>query len=148
MIWALARSSAAAAACSASVVLTLFPTAGPEGNPLLQRYLGRADLSRQIIAAADGLPIVADRRDVLADLFYTGRGQGLVIYARPYAGRPRHFYEQTRPMPGDLRMDVLLVSSDPGTCATAPGQALVTDGGAYAGQGLMMWHVRAECLHD
>ena len=132
----------------ALAVLTIFPTLGPAGNPLLQRYLGRAELSRQIIAAAGGLTIVADRRDVLADLFYTGRGQGLVIYAVPHNGRPRHFYEQVHAMPADLTGEVLLVSADPGPCAAGPGQALVTDGGAYAGQGLALWRVRAECLHD
>ena len=128
-------------------ILTLFPTAGPEGNPLLQRWLGRADLSRQIIAAAGEVPIVADRRDVLADLFYTGRGQGLVIYARPYAGRPRHYYEQMHSLPAGLTGDVLLVSDQAGPCALAPPQPLSTDSGAYAGSGLSVWRVKAACLY-
>lgn len=128
-------------------LLTIFPTAGPAGNPFLQRYLGRADLSRQIIAAADGLPIVADRRDVLADLFYTGRGQGLTILARPHEGRPRHFYEQVHAMPAGLAGEVLLVSDDPGPCATTPPEPLQADESAYDGAGLSMWRVRAECLH-
>ncbi len=127
-------------------VLTIWPTLGPEGNPLLQRYLGRADLSRQIIATSGGLPIVADGRDVLADLFYTGRDQGLTILARPHAGPPRNFYEQVHSMPPGLTGDVLLVTRDPGDCPAVSAGLLVTDGGAYHGQGLQLWRVPAGCL--
>ena len=131
-------------------LLTLFPQIGPEGNPLLQRYLGRADLSRQILTAArnaGGLPIVAENRDVLADLFYTGRGQSLAIYARPHAGRPRHYYEQVHALPGDVTGAVLLVAPDAGTCPALPMVPLQTTGGAYASRGLALWRVQAACLH-
>jgi len=129
-------------------VMTLFPQVGPDGNPLLQRYLGRADLSRQIIAASGALPIVADRRDVLADLFYTGRDQGLTILARPHAGRARHFYEQVHSLPRGLMGDVLLVTGDPGDCPVVSAGSLATEGGGYQGQGLALWRVPAACLHD
>ena len=67
-----------------------------------KRYLGRAALSLQIIElarAAGDVPIVADRRDVLADLFYTGRDAGLAIYAPRPEGRPQDHYAQSHPLP-------------------------------------------------
>jgi 4-amino-4-deoxy-L-arabinose transferase-like glycosyltransferase len=118
-------------------------------EPLLARYLGRAELSRQVIAAAQsagGLPVVADRRDVLADLFYTGRDSGLVFLARPHDKRPSHFYEQVHMMPRDMTGDVLLVTADPGRCAAGQPMPLNAEGGAYAGEGLMVWQVTAGCL--
>src|SRR5690606_23144546 len=46
--------------------------AGPEHRLLLARYVGRSEMSAAILGLArkDGLPVVADDRDVLADLFH------------------------------------------------------------------------------
>lgn len=133
----------------ALALLVMVPDLRLGEEPLLARYLGRAHLSRQVIGlaqAAGGLPVVADRRDVLADLFYTGRDSGLVILARPHGGRPTHYYEQVHMMPRGLSGDVLLVTADPGPCATGEALPLDLRGGAYAGTGLMAWRTTAGCL--
>lgn len=79
----------------ALTILAPWPERG--GQPLLQRYLGQAALSHQIIDAADraGARIVmASDRAILADLFYTGRGTGLAFRSVAPPGRPRNYYEQ------------------------------------------------------
>jgi 4-amino-4-deoxy-L-arabinose transferase-like glycosyltransferase len=135
-------------------VLTLFPalTLGRD-EPLLARYLGQAALSRQIIdlaRAEGGLPIVADRRDVLADLFYTGQGAGLQIYALRPAGRPENHYQQAYPLPDTLSGPVLLVTEVPPVCAgvpVPPAPSFDLAGGSYAKRPLAGYVTDAECLH-
>lgn len=81
-----------------AVLLPLLTVTAPwperGGKPLLSRYLGRAELSREIIetARAEGLGAVyAFDREILADLFYTGRDMGLSFYAPRPAGRPHNY---------------------------------------------------------
>ncbi len=132
-------------------VLTLMPevTLGRDA-PVLERYLGRAALSEAVLAAsraAGGVPVVADKRDVLADLFYTGRDAGIAIYAQRPVGRPANHYEQTYPMPMGLRGQVLLVTATPPTCEW--GKVVLQpdlSGGTYAGDGLVGYLVDAGCL--
>lgn len=147
--WAWAGMAVNGAVAIALPLVTLFPALERNDTPLLRRYLGIADLSRQIIAVAraERLPIVADRRDVLADLHYTGRDAGLTILARPRAGRPMNFYEQTMMLPQRATGPVLLVSGDAGACATGAPQQLQLQGGAYVRSGLALWRVTAECLN-
>ena len=74
-------------------VLAPIPVFGDK--PLLARYLGRAALSHQILdlAQAQGaVAVLAQDRDVLADLFYTGRDTTMPIYAPRPTGRPRSYY--------------------------------------------------------
>lgn len=146
--WAVAAVAVNGVLAVALPVLTIFPEVSIAGRPILERYIGRADLSRQVlaVAASEGLPVVADRRDVLADLFYVGREAGVAILARPYAGRPRNFYEQTRMMPAGQTGDVVLVARSAGECAAVPLAPLALEGGAYAGSGLALWRVPAACL--
>jgi len=135
-------------------MLTLFPalTLGRD-EPLLARYLGQAALSRQIIdlaRAEGGLPIVADRRDVLADLFYTGQGAGLQVYAPPPAGRPTDHFQQDYPLPDTLSGPVLLVTEVPPVCAgvpVPPAPPFDLSGGSYAKVPLAGYMIDAECLH-
>lgn len=135
-------------------VLTLFPglTLGRE-EPILARYLGQAALSRQIIdlaRAEGGLPIVADRRDVLADLFHTGQGAGLQIYAPRPAGRPENHYQQDYSLPDALSGRVLLVTEVPPVCAgvpVPPAPPFDLAGGSYANLPLAGYVIDAECLH-
>ncbi|WP_284165893.1 glycosyltransferase family 39 protein [Frigidibacter sp. SD6-1] len=133
------------------LLTTLAPWPERDGAPLLQRYLGRADLSREIIAAARaagvGL-IYADDRDILADLFYSGAGQGLAIAAPRPAGRPRNYYEQTYPLPqGHGRMLAVLAAApvcDGGVLA--PLRDFDLSGGAYAKRTLAAYLVPEGCL--
>jgi 4-amino-4-deoxy-L-arabinose transferase-like glycosyltransferase len=137
-----------AALCIALPLLTLLPQLTLNDRPLLARYLGRADLSQQIIALAraeGNLPIVAVDRGVLADLFYTGRDAGLVIYSTPPNGKPDNHYQQRYAMPQDLSGRALLVADTAPDCA-GPGVALDVEGGAYDGLGLKSFIAPATCL--
>ncbi len=92
----------------ASVIPTSFTW---NGEQLLSRYLGRAEMSETIIDIAGDLgvdAIVASNRDILADLFYTGRDAGIRMFAVPPEGRAPHHYALKYPYRADGG-DVLLV---------------------------------------
>lgn len=130
-------------------LLTLVPTLSLGGPALLDRYLGQAEMSRQIIDLAidnDGLPIVADRRDVLADLFFTGAESNLAFYAVPPKGRPMNHYEQTHPLPPDVTGKVLYIAAKPPAC---PAERLPLEAGqgAYAKAHLQAFVTDAACFH-
>lgn len=137
-----------------SVLLPLCAVLAPwplrDGEPLLARYLGRGDLSRQIIAAAEGQglsTVAAKDRDILADLFYTGRASGLVFAAPAPAGRPQNYYEQTYPLDGGP-MPVLLVADSAPSCASGPPVArFATAAGAYSRRSIAAWRVTADCAN-
>ena len=115
----------------------LAPYPDQNGRPLLHRYLGRAELSQQIIMAATaaGVGVVlAEDRDVLADLFYSGRASGLRFYANPPNGRPESYYEQAFPLPPDAGPALYVLELAP-VCGGQPIAPIVrfdTSGGAYA----------------
>ncbi len=142
------------AICVAMPVLTLMPGLALTGQaPLLARYLGRTDLSLQILSQAEvaNVPIVADRRDVLADLFYVGRRTGVPIYAVPPRGRPMNHYEQAHPLPPETDGTVLLVTEAQPRCGGAAVQPVVTfdtAGGAYRRLTLSGYLLPAACLRD
>ncbi|MEZ5777746.1 MAG: glycosyltransferase family 39 protein [Paracoccaceae bacterium] len=131
-------------------VLTIIaPVPEWNGRPLLERYLGQDDLSRQIITAArdaGATVIVARDRDVLADLFRFR--DGFDIYAPDPVGRPGNYYEQNFPLP---RYDgpVLLVASRAPVCdgsRVAAFRQFEVAGGAYERRGLAAFIVPAGCV--
>ncbi len=136
-------------------VLTVFPQQIqlPNGKPVLARYLGRADLSREIAAtaASAGMTvIVAENRDILADLFHTLRDDGVTILARTQGGSPRNYYEQTFPLTAALAdQRVLYITSREPDCPDS-GVALLADlsprEGYLAGRPLMAYAVQGRCL--
>lgn len=143
------------AVCLALPLATVFPEAVvmPNGRPLMARFLGRAEVSRQILDAARRAGIgvvVADDRDLLADLFYTGRDAGIAIYALPPAGRARDHYEMTRPMPADLDGPVLFVTADPDDPCTEDsalvGTVHTTIRDAYKGAAIGLYKTTASCF--
>ena len=138
----------AALAVPILIVLAPWPTVG--GKPLLKRYLGQAALSQEILARAkaEGVPVLADSRDLLADLFYTGQGSGVTVYAPRPVGRPRHYYEQTFPLPADYRGKVLFVSRSAPDCGAGPVPPLGTlrAAGGWAGTGVAPYLIAAECF--
>ncbi|WP_347312457.1 ArnT family glycosyltransferase [Defluviimonas sp. SAOS-178_SWC] len=134
-------------------LLTLIaPAPVRDGKPLLARYLGRADLSREIIAAAretGGQTIVARDRDILADLFYTGRGMGLAIHAPKPAGRPQNYYEQIYPLP-DSAGQVLLIADRAPDCGSGEVSAtrrFDAERGAYAGRDIAAYLIPSDCAN-
>jgi hypothetical protein len=120
---------------------------------VLERYLGRSAMSREILALAEahgGTVVVLDR-DVLADLFHTGRDSGVAIWALPEAGRPSNHYVQTLSFPPVDEGRVLLVTrrdAPPAACrATAEAVAtLAPESGAYRDRPQQAWLVDAPCL--
>jgi hypothetical protein len=134
-------------------ILTTVPqTTLGRDRPVLERYLGRESLSREILAAAGAagnVPIVADDRDVLADLFYTGRDAGITIYAQRPVGRPENHYEQAYAMPAGLGGQVLFVSDTQPLCHGAYVTATLAPDlrrGTFAKPKLRGYLVDAECL--
>jgi hypothetical protein len=134
--------------CIALPVLTLVPHLAVNDRPLLERYLGRADLSQQIIALAKAkgdLPIVAVDRSILADLFYTGRDAGITVYSTAANGKPDNHYQQRYPLPDQLAGDAILIAERAPECA-GPGQPLLVVGGAYARFDLRAFVAPVSCL--
>lgn len=126
--------------------------AGPDNTLVLERYLGRSAMSAEILQLADahGGALAADDRDVLADLFHTGRDSGVEIWAVPQPGRAPNHYVQTRALP-PREGRILLVSRrdrPPPACrATAtPVAVLAPTSGAYRKRAQHIWTVDAPCL--
>ena len=133
-------------------VLTITaPLPDQGGKPLLQRYLGRADLSRQIVetAAANGAGAVyAQDRDILADLFYTGRASGLAFFAPKADGRPHNYYEQMFALPEMPGQTLYLLPAAP-VCAgkaLAPVAIFNTGQGAYSGREIIAYMLPGGCI--
>lgn len=83
-------------------------------DPLMIRYLGRKNLSLQIYDLAENYDpdsIVASNRDVLADLFVTGRFLDIPVYSVAAVGRPKNYYQQNFPFVSDGKSTVLFITS-------------------------------------
>ncbi len=118
----------------------VFPAALAFGDrpSLMARYMGRDELSLAIldVASRENVDaVVASNRDILADLFYTGRDEDVAIYAHADGGRPDHFYEQTRTAPADLGPHLRIEGRDPG-CGPRVADLSPTSG-AYAGDDVL-----------
>jgi 4-amino-4-deoxy-L-arabinose transferase-like glycosyltransferase len=137
-----------------ALVLPILTATAPapewRGAPLLERYIGRAALSEAIIAAATSQGaegVLVSDRDMLADLFYSGRGSGLDFYAPRPDGRPRHYYEQMHALPPD-HGPLLLVSTGAPVCegaALPPVATFDTRGGAHAERTLAAYLLPEGC---
>jgi hypothetical protein len=129
--------------------LVIFTGLSWQGAPLLDRQLGRASMSQQIIAIAHqngNLPVLADSREVLADLFYTGQSEALTYYGPRPKARAQNHYEQRYPLPVDLTGSLLWITAKSPACAlqTFP---LDAEGGAYRKKRLAAYIVPAECAN-
>ncbi|MEO1306855.1 MAG: hypothetical protein AAFV38_02710, partial [Pseudomonadota bacterium] len=97
----------------------VFAAGASEGSLLHRiygRYLGHTAFSQALLDVADAegaAAIVADNRDILADLFYTGRDIDLPIFARPRPGRPRNHYEMRHGLKGEIGGTILFVGRRP-----------------------------------
>ena len=123
-LWLIASFTINGALCLLFPIATTVPYAlSSGGQPLLNRYILRADVSRQIlqIAEDEGVDVIVARdRDVLADLFYTGRDSGKRIYSLPFEGRAPHHYAQNFSYPGgDERVIYVGSKNAVGPCAAA-----------------------------
>ncbi|MDV7141376.1 glycosyltransferase family 39 protein [Tropicimonas sp. TH_r6] len=136
-------------------LLTVFGTGlrvGPDGDLLLARYLGRSEMSQTIldIAEREGVGIiVADDRDVLADLFYFNRDGDVDVYARPETGRPSNHYVLKYSLPEEVTGPLLYVrkrNRQPGNCAAPLLEHIEPEDGAYARRSQKVFLVDANCL--
>jgi len=87
--------------------------ASVNGRLIAERYLLRSELSQHIAAVAKEQDIellVAQNRDVLADLFHTLRSQDFDIRAFTPSARPAHYYAQKYPFEAGIQSPLLLVS--------------------------------------
>lgn len=119
---------------SVSVALPLAKVAGaalrlPNGQPALKRYLGHGELMAWVHAqarAGGALVIVAEDRDILADLEWFTLPGGPLVRALPPRGAPDHHWELMAPFRADESPGpVLLVLRDRGgapdwPCADTP----------------------------
>ncbi|GGE54819.1 glycosyl transferase [Actibacterium pelagium] len=118
----------------------------------LERYTGLDEMSDALIdtARAEGLnTIVASERNILSDLYYTGRDSGLTFYSTPPEGRAMNHYAQSYPLPGDLNKEVLLVSrSNEQPDCDGPVAAVATlapDTGAFRKRSVYLYRLPASC---
>ncbi|WP_419910588.1 ArnT family glycosyltransferase [Hoeflea sp.] len=123
-------------------------------KPALKRLLGRERLSQELIAAAkehNADIILAGGRDILADLFYTGRDADVVIRSIPPRGRAWNYYQAKFPLdentPGQT---VLWVAGRPTVECDGkiiePVRELTTEGGAYHGGAMFVFMMDRECF--
>lgn len=137
-------------ALSIPVLTVLTPWPEKDGAPLLKRWLGQTELSRSILTLArqTGAPVYAGNRAILADLFYTGRDAGVVVYAPDPKGRAQSYYEQMWPLPADYAGELLVISDhapDCGAGSVAPAGTLNTTG-TWAGKRYAPYLVEARCV--
>lgn len=126
---------------------------GAEDRLMLARYLGRAEMSAEIVTRARDAgvdTVVADDRDILADLFYGQREAGVALYARPVAGRPPNHYVQRYSLPAGTKGEVLLVTHPEGTPEGCAGireiDTISPESGAYRDRTKLILVVPAQCL--
>ena len=148
--WCLLALAINGAVCLALPMLTLFPTLALGPAPLLNRYIGRAEVSRHILVLAHqhgAVAVVSHNRDVMADLFYSGRGDGLPFYTPRPSQAAMNFYEQTYPVPVELIGPVLLISDQPPACAALLVQPDLK-ATAYCHHPIAAYIVPAACARD
>jgi hypothetical protein len=164
-LWLASHPRLAAASIALGLVLSLsLPLvkvfgsglAWADGAPVLARYLGHGEVADWAIATAQNAgagTLVADGRDIMADLFWSGADADLVIRALPPEGRPSHHWEATVPFRanGDPAPVYLLSENgQPPPCAgiSAIGR-LDAPPGAYGGRTFAMLRVeRPDCLAE
>lgn len=122
-----------------------------DGQPVLARWLGRHDMSKEIlnVAVQRQLPVFADDRSILADLYYTGRNSGVPVYAPNRPGRAMNYYEQMFALPENFDGTVLAVLNRTPVCdgyATEPISIPNTAGTAYDGKHFAFYVITSSCM--
>ncbi|WP_127902510.1 ArnT family glycosyltransferase [Solirhodobacter olei] len=147
-----------AAICLFLIALVIYPEAVvmPNGRALMARYMGRAAVSREIIATARAnhlRSVVATSRALQADLFYTGRASGLGLYAAPAPGCPagdtdcyNDQYQMTHPVPPVLPGDALFATpGGPPRCGGEKLKVLQPVPGTWQRGPVTLWRVPGDC---
>jgi 4-amino-4-deoxy-L-arabinose transferase-like glycosyltransferase len=120
-----------------------------DGPLAFKRLIGRAELSEALIDTAHRTgtgTIVTANRDILADLFHTGRAAQLAFRALPRPGPPAHHYAAAYPFAGtDGPVLWVVEGAAPPPCPGDPVLDLAPETGAYAGKRLVAWRVDGRC---
>ena len=146
--WLIAGVSANAALVLALALVVTRPDLAPAPvrAAVMDRYTGRVALSEGVLATArsEGLgTIVSANRDVLADLFHTGRDAQVAIRAAPHEGRPPHHYAMTYPFEGTAPA-LYVGGPEPPPCAAEPLGTLAPEG-YWAERPRRLWRVPGDC---
>ncbi|SMX46407.1 ArnT family glycosyltransferase [Actibacterium lipolyticum] len=127
-------------------------TPATQDSAALKRYTGRDEMSLQIIETAlrtGTTDVVAQNRDILADLFYTGRDSGLSFYALPTTGRAAHHYALKYPLPDETAGPVLYIADSrrPPVCQpdAQPVTTISPTSGTYGGKTKRLYLVPGDC---
>ncbi|WP_337270573.1 ArnT family glycosyltransferase [Oryzifoliimicrobium ureilyticus] len=142
------------AICLVFPFLTIFPQSLtlPNGRQIMQRYLGRAEISHHVayLARQTGLNvIVTDSRDLNADFFYTLRSEPFRFYAPRPKAFPENYYEQEFPLPASVANEVLFVTTRPFACQADKASLVETwspANGAYRGKAIYAYRASPSCL--
>jgi len=124
----------------------------PGGNEIMKRYLGRAEVSREVadLAKQAGTStIVTDNRDIVADMFHTLRNDPVKIYARAPVDFPKSYYEQNFALPAGSQEPVLFVSRYQFKCTTGPVELVRSwqpADGYYRGKTIYAYKTAGTCL--
>lgn len=124
----------------------------PNGDLVMKRYVGRSMISREIAdiaTTAKMTDIVAQDRDILADLYYTLKGEPFRIYARNFGGFPKSYYEQNFSLPADVTGSVLFVDNAPLDCPGGQAELIKSWSPPYGdmkSETLYAYRVPASCL--
>jgi 4-amino-4-deoxy-L-arabinose transferase-like glycosyltransferase len=110
----------------------------PDGRPLLSRYLGHSAIANWALTAASAQGarvLIAQDRDLLADLSWFSVGSHLTIRAVPPQGRPAHHWELAAPFnpAEDARPLLLLRAKTPLPCVDAQEVARLLAPPGFAG---------------
>ncbi|WP_078604939.1 ArnT family glycosyltransferase [Thioclava sediminum] len=139
-------------ALSIPLLTVLAPYPQKDGAPLLKRWLGQADLSRQILTLAKeaDVPVYTGNRAILADLFYTGQDSGVTVFAPNPKQRADSYYEQMWPLPQDYNGRLLVIANSAPDCGSGPvsPEAQLDATGTWAGKGYAAYLVEARCVRS
>jgi hypothetical protein len=143
----------AAISLALAVIVTLPPWLPDKVKDItMQRYLGRVEMTEAIVdlARAQGLDtVVSSNRDILADLFYTGRDAGLAFRAKPVTGRPPNHYAMSWAFEAGDEPVLYIGTSAPDCVADAPPLAeLAPEEGYWSRRPQAAWRVPGSCWAD
>ena len=122
-----------------------------DGDSLLfKRYVGLNEMSEQILDLAEAnnqTVVVASNRDILADLFYTGKDRGFEFYATRPDGRAVHHYALKHPFDSGLPTALLILRDDKSPpCPTAVIATITNTEGRYSSRDYSAYIIDAACL--
>ena len=149
--WLIASFAINGALCLLFPIATTMPqTLTANGQPLLNRYLGRTEMSATILQTAQQenlTTILATDRDILADLFYNARDTDITIRALPPMGRAPHHYALRFPYQSGAADILLVISAKAASpCAATKLLDIAPATGAYRTHPQTLYRAPGDCV--